>query len=260
MTKNQNHSMMILFRSRNQIMKRLIEELRQKQIPIKYNLYENIIEHNTTKIILLINEILINYREQNNLQIQLLSQLLNNNTQEIQRLLLKIQNTSIKNIYNVTIKIIINCFNNNLDPIIVTKLLEIAEKLKNQNLHSIQSFNHFLYQNKIEVLLRSKDDSKITISTVHGSKGLESDIVIIADDILKQTIHEKFYFNLKKKTFILLKNKNCFYIDFFKNQLYYEEYEENMRLFYVAMTRAKKTLIFLNDAPRRTNSCAIDDF
>ena len=109
-------------------------------------------------------------------------------------------------------------------------------------------------------MLRSKDDSKITISTVHGSKGLESDIVIIADDILKQTIHEKFYFNLKKKTFILLKNKNCFYIDFFKNQLYYEEYEENMRLFYVAMTRAKKTLIFLNDAPRRTNSCAIDDF
>ncbi len=239
-------SLMILFRSRNQMMKNLIGRLKKEEISAKYSFYEKIIDSNTTQIILLVNETLRKCSTWNISEMNLLCKLSNeNNHEKIKNFILILRDFSKKYSYDTTLESIINYFNEAFDKTIAIKLLNIAKKLKEQNLLSIENFNHYIYKNNSEVLLKSGGESKITISTIHSAKGLEADIVIIADDILEQKIHKKFYFHEEKKTFVLLKHKNCFYIDFFKNQIHREEYEESMRLLYVAMTRAKNELIIL---------------
>lgn len=80
---------------------------------------------------------------------------------------------------------------------------------------------------EIQVIIddNNQKNSKITLSTIHSSKGLEYDIVILIDLIEGQFPSQKA-------------------IDYKLNKDY-NLFEEERRLFYVAATRAKSKIIFL---------------
>ena len=95
---------------------------------------------------------------------------------------------------------------------IIDTLINISKGLKTQK----ELEDKFLYLRKTQKE-SSKNISKLTLSTVHGSKGLEYNNVIVID-----LIDEIFPNTNSKKDIALL--------------------EEERRLFYVAMTRAKNKL------------------
>lgn len=75
---------------------------------------------------------------------------------------------------------------------------------------------------KVNSLIKIKSPSKLTLSTIHASKGLEYDQVFIID--------------LVKNEFPIIGSKED----------YYQRLEEERRVFYVAMTRAKEDLHLLS--------------
>lgn len=87
-----------------------------------------------------------------------------------------------------------------------------------KNLNTIEELKEKI--DKTEKLIKSKKDSNLILSTIHGSKGLEYDDVFVVDLV-----------------------KNEFPVISFEN--YYENIEEERRIFYVAMTRAKNKLYLM---------------
>lgn len=85
-----------------------------------------------------------------------------------------------------------------------------------------------------------KTNQNIILSTVHGSKGLEFDNVIIVDVI-----------NGILPSVEKIENENS------EN---YMKYEEEIRLFYVAITRAKKNLEILSYESAHENATEISEF
>lgn len=75
---------------------------------------------------------------------------------------------------------------------------------------------------EVNSLIKIKSPSKLTLSTIHASKGLEYDQVFIID--------------LVKNEFPIIGSKED----------YYQRLEEERRVFYVAMTRAKEDLHLLS--------------
>lgn len=100
----------------------------------------------------------------------------------------------------------------------------------------------------IEVAVKrqlSNNSSSIRVMTIHGSKGLESPIVIIPDTSQNAQKHNRNLF-LVKDGLVCLSDSNNNLPDELKNlkELYrLDEIEEENRLFYVAITRAKNWLI-----------------
>jgi len=100
----------------------------------------------------------------------------------------------------------------------------------------------------IEVAVKrqlSNNSSSIRVMTIHGSKGLESPIVIIRDTSQNAQKHNRNLF-LVKDGLVCLSDSNNNLPDELKNlkELYrLDEIEEENRLFYVAITRAKNWLI-----------------
>ena len=99
-------------------------------------------------------------------------------------------------------------------------------KLIDKETTDLESFKERLELLNKELLISTKNDNNITLSTIHSAKGLEFDNVYIIDLIdgnfpSANSIEELE--NLKP-----------------------ELYEEERRLFYVAMTRAKKSLNLLS--------------
>ncbi len=247
---------MLLFRSRNSLMRALIEKLELKNTPINYNYRDDLLNNNTAKMILLINDILLNFMDENDdtidfsdernlIRLKLFEEIFMVDEDDAKIILPKLINCAKTSSYSFLLQIIISHFQEIFDQNIVKKFLSIAEKLKNQNLNSTRIFVDHIMNNPIEILYEQKNqDSQIFVSTIHGAKGLESDIIIICDDILEKKFHEKFYFNRDENVFLLLRNRNII-TDFFKNKIEESEYEENTRLLYVAMTRAKEQLFIV---------------
>lgn len=118
----------------------------------------------------------------------------------------------------------INYFYNNLD--IDTKENNISEEIDkffNIELSQFESWYDYVY--------REKESNIISYRTLHGSKGLEFDnvVVVLQDDFAKRHNFFKFFFenyNMEKK----LSNKERIY------------YEKARNLLYVACSRAKTNL------------------
>lgn len=96
-------------------------------------------------------------------------------------------------------------------------------KLIAEDAHTIDEFHLKLVDLENVIKQSSQEKANLTLSTIHGAKGLEFDKVIIIDLINGQ---------FPSSTSIDLKNEG--------NSL---EFEEERRLFYVGMTRAKEELM-----------------
>lgn len=112
---------------------------------------------------------------------------------------------------------------------------------------SLQKFLHFL-QNVSPTLQRQMvEDNVVRVMTVHGSKGLESSVVIIVDSPEVQTATLNpflFYEENGYQRFLLRprREEDCTLTRALKERQEQQLLEEENRLLYVAMTRAKDCL------------------
>ncbi len=107
------------------------------------------------------------------------------------------------------------------------------------------------YQLEMKLRAKKKHDDCVKLMTIHASKGLEFPICYFAGLAKKFNISDIKEHFLYSKKFGLISSiyKEGIYATFMKelvkNDFYDEEISEKIRLFYVALTRAKEKMIFL---------------
>jgi ATP-dependent helicase/nuclease subunit A len=127
--------------------------------------------------------------------------------------------------------------------------------------HNLSRYIQCVYENPPNIELEDNYSNCIAITTVHASKGLEYEYLILANtdsrfnvDDLKQKFLLNSEFGIAAKYFDTIQGQthtNSVY-DYFKYELTQTSKSEQMRLLYVALTRAKKHLaIFMS---RQANS------
>ncbi len=146
-------------------------------------------------------------------------------------------------------------------------LIEIAERYEKYSPKGLGPFIDYMENSNSnnEAVISDSSISSVKITTMHSSKGLEYNIVIIGflgNSILRNikypspVIHPKLGFALK-----YIKGDNYRLSTALENMIRYcineESLSENLRLLYVALTRAKKKLILTGVCPPRKN---IEDF
>ena len=121
------------------------------------------------------------------------------------------------------------------------KLVNLAEEFEEEISSNLSEFFDYLNETEIDV---EEDSEAVNLITIHKSKGLEYDNIIIAE------MDNKFNSKSKNNFFeysdiglgINLKNINSKYNEISKYKKE-KSLEEEIRMFYVATTRAKKRLI-----------------
>lgn len=135
----------------------------------------------------------------------------------------------------------------------ITNLFTIISEFEKQNLSN--NINEFIkwFDNKQFSQTKAKDSSntldpnKINIMTIHAAKGLEAPIVILADAFkAKNSKYDRIIWH-KNYPYIGVTNytSNVDKIAEIRQSDKIETEEENMRILYVAATRAKKELYFI---------------
>ncbi|MDR2073829.1 MAG: helicase-exonuclease AddAB subunit AddA [Oscillospiraceae bacterium] len=137
------------------------------------------------------------------------------------------------------------------------KFIGLSEKYSNENHGGFSDFMSFIEKvevsgMKVRMDCKVKDEDSVHVMSIHASKGLEFPFCIIADcsgEFKKD--YEEMIVNSKLGVSFKLKNKDgtvrfsnpyrsAFELDFSK-----EKIAEELRLLYVAMTRAKQNLILI---------------
>jgi ATP-dependent helicase/nuclease subunit A len=131
------------------------------------------------------------------------------------------------------------------DPI--EEFLGLAYRYQMQFPSSLQGFLQWLHKGSLEIKrdFSSTSVKEIRIMTVHGAKGLQSPVVILADTAFRPSSKPDFLWDPNNK-------KTCIWspprtLDTritraMKNQLKTRQEQENRRLLYVALTRAEDQL------------------
>jgi len=149
----------------------------------------------------------------------------------------------------------------------IDKLIDMATNLSDLG-YDIESFYDYLekfiendYKTNLEINEDIKDN--VVMMTIFKSKGLEFPICYFPG------LYSVFNTKETKKNFIVNKDfgiitpyynesiKNTFYKELYKNTYYEEEISEKIRLFYVALTRAKEKIILIT--PSNYNEEEITD-
>jgi ATP-dependent helicase/nuclease subunit A len=138
------------------------------------------------------------------------------------------------------------------------EFLDVCLRFETQEEPHLSFFIHWLEDKEIycEKDTTQGDRNEIRLMTVHGSKGLESPVVILADSCRSWTPKEHFIFHplssdFQEKNLKPTTNKGFLWFSqkishpFFQKQYNIRQQEEHMehfRLLYVGMTRAKERL------------------
>ena len=110
-----------------------------------------------------------------------------------------------------------------------------------------------IFDKKLDIRLSlNKDEStSVKIMTIHTSKGLEYPVVYLPslDNKFKIEFKDKFYYSNTLNLFTPYKDnevlRNSIIKTLYKDEVIKEEISEKLRLFYVALTRAREKLIFV---------------
>ncbi len=122
---------------------------------------------------------------------------------------------------------------------LVAKSIDYARTMEN----CLQSFIWYFENNEITVKKSLGLSDKIRIMTIHGSKGLQAPIVIIADNSLVPTNMDLFIWHEEELYASRKDSKNSPFFCNLKEQQKQKMLQEYIRLLYVAMTRAEDHLI-----------------
>lgn len=148
-----------------------------------------------------------------------------------------------------------------------------------ENLYDINDFINYLdliLKDKVKIEYKSNDNSEgVKLMTIHGSKGLEFPILYISGMYEKfndRDIKERFLFNKDIGFLLPVYNENLsvlFTKEILKYNYQREDLSEKIRLFYVALTRAKEQLVLVSQITQnnydnllninRKNSKSFDD-
>ena len=142
-----------------------------------------------------------------------------------------------------------------LNSLRIEKLKEITSELTNldYDIYSYQEYLDNIIKNnlKIEFSVGSNSNDTVKIMTIHASKGLEFNVCYFGGLYGKFNIREAINkFSYDDKYGIIIPYKDKFLYNTIYHILSYRSYvreniSERIRLFYVALTRAKEKMIFL---------------
>ena len=145
------------------------------------------------------------------------------------------------------------------DSSILSAFMDEVTRFAAKTSENIPEFLKYIRTGDVEVSNKN-DLSKLRLTTIHGSKGLEANTVFLLDFSLRAAkAKTKFIFRNEPNFFSSTRNstKPLFFIKPSENEVfngitalaeqeYAEEQEELMRLLYVAMTRARDRLYVFN--------------
>ncbi|AZL15345.1 UvrD-helicase domain-containing protein [Rickettsiales endosymbiont of Stachyamoeba lipophora] len=138
---------------------------------------------------------------------------------------------------------------------IIQQIINLAEIHDYQ--FGLQQFVYFLDNNEIEVSFKNNDHA-VRILTIHGSKGLESNIVILADTCQLPNNHQnKFVWKNDSSPFVFWKEASKFrleQINELNDNINHQLYDEYLRLLYVAITRARDELYIASSINQQTTN------
>ncbi|MDN5247621.1 MAG: UvrD-helicase domain-containing protein [Wolbachia endosymbiont of Tyrophagus putrescentiae] len=119
---------------------------------------------------------------------------------------------------------------------------------------SLQAFVQWIKENNPEVKNNLQSDrNAVKIMTIHKSKGLQAPIVFLVDTNTVPRNNESIVFDEVGAPFWCRKNNNA-YCNQIKKEKKIEDYNEYLRLLYVALTRAEDELYILGKEPMQKNS------
>ncbi len=122
--------------------------------------------------------------------------------------------------------------------------------------YNIQDFDIYLEdilksKTDLKFSLNKEDGDSVKVMTIHASKGLEYPICyfpLLYKDFNDRDLKEKMVFSDSLGIITPYYENgidNTFYHELFKNSYYQDEISEKIRLFYVALTRAREKMIFV---------------
>ncbi len=124
---------------------------------------------------------------------------------------------------------------------LIRLFMEKVLEFEQQETPTLQGFILWMQQQDEPFKNELVQGDKARIMTVHGSKGLESPVVILADADLAPDTPKILYFCAKRELYLYGKKANEA-ISAVADTMHEQAYEEYHRLLYVAMTRAENRL------------------
>ncbi|MGL9681690.1 MAG: UvrD-helicase domain-containing protein [Wolbachia sp.] len=119
---------------------------------------------------------------------------------------------------------------------------------------SLQAFIQWIKENNPEIKNDMQSErNAVRIMTIHKSKGLQAPIVFLVDTNTIPRNSESIVFDAMEAPFWCEKNDNA-YCDQVNREKKLEDYNEYLRLLYVALTRAEDELYILGKEPVQKNS------
>ncbi|MGL9758175.1 MAG: UvrD-helicase domain-containing protein [Wolbachia sp.] len=134
---------------------------------------------------------------------------------------------------------------------VLDEFMNLVLQFKNP---SLQAFVQWIKENNPEIKNDMQSErNAVRIMTIHKSKGLQAPIVFLVDTNTVPRNNESIIFDGVEVPFWCGKNNNV-YCDQVKREKKLEDYNEYLRLLYVALTRAEDELYILSKEPVQKGS------
>ena len=135
----------------------------------------------------------------------------------------------------------------------INELLKLINKYTKNNDYSLQGFIDWFEMDQTEIKKNVDNLDMIKIMTVHGAKGLQAPYVILCDTSSVPASTDRFLWCDKRgmlsaidSSFVPTSFTNL------KDIVQNKQYQEYLRLFYVAMTRAQDNLLICGHSGKKT--------
>ena len=137
---------------------------------------------------------------------------------------------------------------------IIDEFMNLLLQFEHKNTPSLQAFVQWIKENNPEIKNNMLSErNAVRVMTIHKSKGLQAPIVFLVDTNTVPKNSENIIFDQEEAPFWCGKNNNE-YCDQVKREKKNEDYNEYLRLLYVALTRAEDELYILTKDPIQKGS------